>query len=62
MANVLKWTDRALEEYDRLVDYLYGEWGEEITQRVIKEIDEQVFGIHLNNSLFLLRAVKYTVV
>jgi len=42
MANVLKWTDRAIEEYDKLVDYLYEEWSEEITQRVIKEIDQTV--------------------
>jgi plasmid stabilization system protein ParE len=42
MANSLKWTDRAIEEYDRFVDYLYEEWSEEIAQRVIKEINQTV--------------------
>ncbi len=42
MANTLIWSDRALEEYDKLQEYLYEEWGEEITQRVINEIDQTV--------------------
>jgi plasmid stabilization system protein ParE len=42
MANVLKWTDRAIEEYAKLLDYLYEEWSEEITQRVITEINNTV--------------------
>ena len=42
MTNVLKWTDRAIAEYDKLLDYLYGEWGEEIAQRVIIEINHTV--------------------
>jgi plasmid stabilization system protein ParE len=42
MGNVLKWTDRAIEEYDKLVEYLYEEWGEEIAKRVIIEINQTV--------------------
>jgi plasmid stabilization system protein ParE len=38
MANLLIWSDRALKEFDALQEYLYEEWGEEITQRVINEI------------------------
>ena len=45
MANRLIWSDRALEEYDKLQEYLYEEWGEEIAQRVIKEIAQTVFRI-----------------
>lgn len=42
MANDIKWTDRALSEYDELVEYLYGEWGEDIMLRVMSEIDHTV--------------------
>jgi plasmid stabilization system protein ParE len=42
MANDVKWTDRALAEYDRLVEYLYGECGEDIMLRVMGEIDDTV--------------------
>jgi plasmid stabilization system protein ParE len=45
MAKVLQWTTRALNEYDKLIDYLYKEWGEEITQRVIDEIDQTLLRI-----------------
>ena len=46
MANVLKWTDRAIEEYDKLLEYLYGEWGEEITLGVTLEVEKAIFRIH----------------
>jgi plasmid stabilization system protein ParE len=52
MTNILRWTDRALEEYDRLVGYLYEEWGEEITQRVITELDQILFKIQNSPELF----------
>lgn len=42
MANVIKWTDRATEEYDNLVRYLYGEWGEEITIRIVLEVEATI--------------------
>jgi plasmid stabilization system protein ParE len=45
MANVLKWTDRAIEEYDKLLTYLYSEWGEEITLRVVPEIEKTTLRI-----------------
>lgn len=38
MANALIWSDKAVEEYDRLQQYLYEEWGEIITERVIADI------------------------
>jgi len=38
MANHLIWSHRALKEFDGLQEYLYEEWGEEITRRVINEI------------------------
>jgi len=45
MAKLLIWSDRALAEYDKLQEYLYAEWGYEITQRVIKEIAQTVIRI-----------------
>lgn len=48
MANTLVWSNRALEEYEKLQEYLFEEWGEEITQRVIKEINQTV--VRIQNS------------
>jgi plasmid stabilization system protein ParE len=45
MPNSLFWTDRALAEYEKLIDYLLEEWGEEITLRVTLEIDETILRI-----------------
>jgi len=45
MTKFLIWSDRALEEYDKLQDYLYEEWGDEITQRVILEIAQTIHRI-----------------
>ncbi|HEY4327298.1 MAG TPA: type II toxin-antitoxin system RelE/ParE family toxin [Mucilaginibacter sp.] len=42
MVNLLIWSDRAREEYSKLQEYLYAEWGEEIARRVIKEIAQTV--------------------
>jgi plasmid stabilization system protein ParE len=42
MANVLFWSDRALKEYDQLLDYLLEEWSETITLRISLEIDETI--------------------
>ena len=42
MANSLFWTERALTEYEKLIDYLLEEWGEEITIRVTLEIDQTI--------------------
>jgi len=42
MDNFLIWSDRALDEYNKLQNYLYAEWGDEITQRVIGEITQTI--------------------
>ena len=42
MINDLLWTDRALTEYDNLLDYLLEKWGEAITLRVIGEINQKI--------------------
>lgn len=42
MANSLIWSERALKEYDQLLDYLIEEWGKEITIRVSLEIDQTI--------------------
>jgi plasmid stabilization system protein ParE len=42
MANSLFWADRASTEYEKLVDYLLEEWGEEITRRIKLEIDQTI--------------------
>ncbi|HAL81491.1 MAG TPA: hypothetical protein DCO83_04025 [Mucilaginibacter sp.] len=52
MVNVLKWTDRAIEEYDKLLDYLYEEWSEEIAKRVIVEINHTVSRIQSSPEQF----------
>ena len=41
----LIWSERALKEYDMLLDYLWEEWGEDITLRVRDEIDKTVLRI-----------------
>jgi plasmid stabilization system protein ParE len=43
----LVWSDRALKEYDKLLDYLLEEWGPDITIRVSREIDKTV--LHIQN-------------
>jgi len=48
MADALKWTDRAIEEYDKLLVYLYSKWGEEITLRVILDVEKNI--IRIQNS------------
>jgi len=35
----LRWSDRALEENGKLLDYLLSEWGEEIALRIKEQID-----------------------
>jgi len=42
MANALIWSDKAVEEYDRLQQYLYEEWGDIITERVIADIAQTI--------------------
>jgi plasmid stabilization system protein ParE len=41
----LIWSDRALEDNRKLVDYLLNEWGVEITLRVTGEIDQTLLYI-----------------
>jgi plasmid stabilization system protein ParE len=61
MANVLKWTDRALEEYDKLLIYLYSEWGEEITLRVVLEIEKAVLRIRNSPEQFPIIQKRHNV-
>lgn len=42
MANQIIWSDRALNEYEALLVYLYSEWGDAITSRVVLEINQQI--------------------
>jgi len=44
----LRWSAISLEEYGDLVDYLLSEWGENITLRIITEIEQTA--IRINNS------------
>ncbi len=60
MANVLRWTDRAEEEYNKLIDYLNGEWGPEITGRIIGEFKQSIARIQNSPEQFpiFLKAKK----
>jgi len=42
----LRWSERALEENRKLLDYLLNEWGSEITSRVNEQIDKTANRIH----------------
>jgi plasmid stabilization system protein ParE len=42
---VLLWSDRALNEYEGLLDYLWKEWGEEITLRIVSELDAMILSV-----------------
>jgi len=48
MVKYLIWTDRALVEYEELLDYLNDEWGAEITKKVGFEIEEKASHIQNN--------------
>lgn len=41
----VKWTDRALSEYDQLIDHLWEEWGEKVTIKVNAKIEKSVLRI-----------------
>lgn len=41
----LLWSDRALNDYENLVAYLWNEWGEQITLRVINELEAAIIRI-----------------
>jgi plasmid stabilization system protein ParE len=43
----LIWSERALKEYDQLLDYLLDEWNIDIAIRVSREIDHTV--LHIQN-------------
>lgn len=36
MARVIKWSKNADKKYDKIVDYLYTEWGENVTKSFVK--------------------------
>jgi len=42
MAEILIWSERAQEEFDKMQDYLLSEWGEEISKRVLTEISQTI--------------------
>ena len=64
MADVLQWTDRAKKEYDKLLEYLYEEWGPEITKRVVNEINYTINRIQNAPEQFpvFLKSKRYAVV
>ncbi|SKB99918.1 Plasmid stabilization system protein ParE [Dyadobacter psychrophilus] len=38
----LEWSERAILDYENLVEYLFFKWGESITLKVLSEIDYQI--------------------
>jgi plasmid stabilization system protein ParE len=48
----LRWSERALKENRKLLDYLLSEWGEEITLRIKEQIDRSADRIHLSPEHF----------
>jgi len=46
------WSERSLNEYQDLIDYLLEEWGEEITVRVIQELDQSIMRIQNSHEQF----------
>jgi plasmid stabilization system protein ParE len=42
MANSLFWTARALQEYNDLISYLYENWGDAVTQRIVEDINKNL--------------------
>ncbi|HVV54478.1 MAG TPA: type II toxin-antitoxin system RelE/ParE family toxin [Mucilaginibacter sp.] len=48
MADLLIWSERATEEFNKLQDYLISEWGEDISRRVLAEISQTL--IRIQNS------------
>lgn len=45
MADFLRWTERASDEYNKLSEYLLSEWGEQITLKVLFEINQTLIQI-----------------
>ena len=48
----LRWTLRAIEEYEKLLEYLIEEWGELIANRIRTEINHQFIRIHRDPTQF----------
>jgi len=48
----LEWSERAIVDYENLIDYLYQKWGEQITLCVLGEIDHQISRIKNNPEQF----------
>jgi plasmid stabilization system protein ParE len=44
----LRWTERAADDYEKLVDYLLEEWGLKIAIKVTREINQTI--THIKNS------------
>jgi len=42
VAKTLLWSIRALNEYKNLLDYILGEWGERIRDRVVSEFNDSL--------------------
>lgn len=50
----LAWSDRALLEYEELLDYLMEQWGEKITKKVAFEVSHQIIRIQTTPHQFPL--------
>ena len=48
----LIWSERALKEYEDLLDYLMEKWGEKITRQVIAEVTHQIIRIETTPEQF----------
>jgi plasmid stabilization system protein ParE len=48
----LRWSERAREENNNLLDYLLNEWGEEITLRIAEQIEKTAIRIQQSPDQF----------
>ena len=48
----VKWTDRALHEYDQLIDHLWEDWGEKVTIKVSVKIEKSILRLTQSPGVF----------
>ncbi|MCE7066380.1 type II toxin-antitoxin system RelE/ParE family toxin [Dyadobacter sp. CY326] len=48
----LEWSERAVLDYENLTEYLFFKWGENITLKVLSEIDYQISRVKNNPEQF----------
>ncbi|WP_149242299.1 type II toxin-antitoxin system RelE/ParE family toxin [Dyadobacter sp. 32] len=53
-ASELEWSERAVNDYENLAEYLYEHWGENIALKTLHEIDIQIRRIARNPGQFPL--------